>query len=121
MQGDREKCLAAGMDDYIAKPVRLEDVRGIIERWGAIASQVEPVVEPAAEGQAQAEAAPANADMPVDMERLLEFTDGSLDNLRELVTLYLNQTRQQLEQLEAAVATGSALEVRRLAHSCAGA
>jgi len=34
MQGDREKCLAAGMDDYVVKPVRIEDLRATLERWG---------------------------------------------------------------------------------------
>jgi signal transduction histidine kinase/BarA-like signal transduction histidine kinase len=34
MQGDREKCLEAGMDDYISKPVRIEDLRRTLERWG---------------------------------------------------------------------------------------
>jgi signal transduction histidine kinase len=34
MHGDREKCLATGMDDYIAKPVRIEDLRIALERWG---------------------------------------------------------------------------------------
>ena len=58
---------------------------------------------------------------PVDMERLLDFSDGSADNLRELITLYLKQTTEQLEQLTAAADAGSAPEVRRLAHSCAGA
>ncbi len=33
MQGDREKCLEAGMDDYIAKPVRAEDLQEVLERW----------------------------------------------------------------------------------------
>jgi CheY-like chemotaxis protein len=34
MQGDREKCLAAGMDDYIVKPVRIDDLKATLERWG---------------------------------------------------------------------------------------
>jgi HPt (histidine-containing phosphotransfer) domain-containing protein len=57
----------------------------------------------------------------VDMERLLDFTNGNQDDLRDLVNLYLKQTGTQVQQLTAAVQAGSASEVRRLAHSCAGA
>jgi CheY-like chemotaxis protein len=35
MQGDREKCLDAGMDDYISKPVRVDDLQAALEQWGA--------------------------------------------------------------------------------------
>ena len=137
MQGDREKCLAAGMDDYIAKPVRLEDVRAIIERWAAKAAARAPAPA-AADAPAQAAAGspvpasdrfaghPAPAppplpEAPVEMERLRELTDGNPDTLRELITLYLDQTGGQLPQLQAAVKAGQAPEVRRLAHSTAGA
>jgi len=130
MQGDREKCLAAGMDDYVAKPVRLEEVRAVMERWAAVAGKTEPgktpttgaEPQPAANAQAQSvSAATSPEDDPVDMSRLLDFTDGDQDNLRELATLYLDQTGAQIEQLKTAVQAGSPPEVRRLAHSCAGA
>jgi CheY-like chemotaxis protein/HPt (histidine-containing phosphotransfer) domain-containing protein len=133
MPGDREKCLAAGMDDYIAKPVRLEDVRAIIERWAATAARTLPP-QPAANTAADTGARPAAspdtaapptptppAEAPVELDRLRELTDGVPESLRELITLYLDQTSGQLPQLQAAVQANQPAEVRRLAHSCAGA
>jgi CheY-like chemotaxis protein/HPt (histidine-containing phosphotransfer) domain-containing protein len=133
MYGDREKCLAAGMDDYVAKPVRLEDIRAMVERWGEAATRPAPAAVAANDSQLSEDAelpgeeepgARTSADSPVppvDMSRLLEFTGGDPKDLRELVALYLSQTEEQMGQLAAAVRAGSADEVRRLAHSCAGA
>jgi CheY-like chemotaxis protein len=119
MQSDRDRCLAAGMDDYLAKPIRPEDIRRVVERWGPV------IQESRAPTAAAAAADPAPAapepDPSVDFERLLEFAEGDMTNLQELVTLYLQQTTQQLNQLRAALAAGNAAEVRRVAHSCAGA
>jgi len=55
------------------------------------------------------------------MDRLNSVIDGDVDGLRELTELYLKQTTNQLAQLEAAVRANRADEVRRVAHSCAGA
>lgn len=55
------------------------------------------------------------------MERLLDFTNSNPDDLRELITLYLTQTGEQISQLAAAIQAASPPDVRRLAHSCAGA
>jgi CheY-like chemotaxis protein len=114
MQGDREKCIAAGMDDYLAKPVRPKDVREMIERWGGnILSEARPPASAASSGQA--------TEPPVDMDRMRDLTDGNADGLRELVDMFLKQTHKQFGQIEAAIREGKADEVRRVAHSCAGA
>jgi CheY-like chemotaxis protein len=121
MPGDRDKCIAAGMDDYLAKPVRPEDMRGIVERWASAATAHAPTASQTETATATSDPSPEPHQPPVEMDRLLDFSDGSAENLRELVALYLKQTAEQLEQLTTAAQAGSAAEVRRLAHSCAGA
>ncbi len=118
MQGDREKCLAAGMDDYLPKPIRPNDIRGILERWSTeLGSRVsvQPVITPAAGPPPDVEAE------PVEMDRLMDLGGGDAESLRELMDLYIKQTTGQLAQLEAAIQANNAEEVRQVAHSCAGA
>jgi HPt (histidine-containing phosphotransfer) domain-containing protein len=66
-------------------------------------------------------AAPESSEPPVEMDRLNDLTDSNEDSIRELVDLFLKQTSQQLAQLEVAVRANKADDVRRVAHSCAGA
>ena len=117
--GDREKCLASGMDDYLVKPLRLLALQEKIETWGAVILQARtaPAAAPAEKEQTNM----SNGELLVDMDRLTELAGGGDDDLRELVDLYLKQTAEQIEKLDAAIKAGAATEVRRLAHSCVGA
>ncbi|HWF18140.1 MAG TPA: response regulator, partial [Verrucomicrobiae bacterium] len=122
MQGDREKCIASGMDDYIAKPVRPEGLRVLLERWGTRATLSEPAETPATSAGHASPAPPISGESAfIDMDRLLDFANGDRENLRELIELYLQQTAKQLTQLAAAAESRKGDDLRRVAHSCAGA
>ena len=58
---------------------------------------------------------------PVEMDRLKDLTDGSAENMRELVELFFKQTAQQLANGNRRRRRNKADDVRRVAHSCAGA
>ncbi len=137
MTGDREKCLKAGMDDYLAKPVRPEAVQAALKRWGPVVKnpsarpgpaglQPETVARPHAATPPEPQptlptAVQERAEPPVDIERLAEMAGGDEAGISELIELYFVQTSSQFEQLKAAVQANELEEVERIAHKAAGA
>jgi len=119
-QSDKENCLAAGMDDYLAKPIRPADVRSMIEKWAAPVTPAVAENKSAPAPKVETPAAPAE-EPPVDMSRMNDLTGGDPAMLNELVEMFYKQTTQQMAQIEAAVREGNATQVRHVAHSCKGA
>ena len=110
MAGDREMCLAAGMDDYVSKPIRVEALVEALER-GAAAAAIEPArPEPVA-------AAGSDLLDPAALDNLRAVVGGDDDFLVELIHTFLDDAPGLLGDLRAALAAGDAVEVRRFAHS----
>lgn len=134
MQGDREKCLSAGMDDYIPKPVRAELLEETLMRFAMNIHEgcdregwSEPQNDPhKAGGDSPGETIPLPATLElgddlVDVDRLTEFAGGGPESLDELIGLYVQQTEEQLRKLQESLKAGVPSELARIAHSCAGA
>jgi signal transduction histidine kinase/HPt (histidine-containing phosphotransfer) domain-containing protein len=118
-QTHRDECLHAGMDDFMAKPIRKEDVSTAIERWGP---EIFPqTTTTSASKPASAAATSTNEEPPVDMDRLMDLTDGNPESTRDLLELYYTQTTGQLKEIEEAVHENRPADVARVAHSCKGA
>ncbi len=110
MKGDRERCLAAGMDDYLAKPLRPEELDAVLERW---------LHTPAAPAPVEPEPEPASMAL-VDEARARVFREDYPEIVDQLIELFEDSTPPLLRELREGVAAGDAETVRRAAHKLKG-
>jgi CheY-like chemotaxis protein/HPt (histidine-containing phosphotransfer) domain-containing protein len=113
MRGDRELCLAAGMDDYITKPIRIEELQAMLERWGRPATRVtEPTSVP--------DSPPGPLDWTMLEQLALLQEEGQPDFVQEIIELYLATAPSMIVEIQQAVRQGHPDQVRQVAHSLKG-
>jgi CheY-like chemotaxis protein len=127
MKGDRERCIEAGMDDYLTKPIEPDALGRTVERWAAhLLNSRRPAKvthEPILGEPSTADDwgdGPENSDRPADLSRLRELAEGDKSVLERLINLFLEDAQQHGEKLREAVQSGDARQVESSAHRIKG-
>ena len=110
MKGDEAKCLEAGMDGYLSKPVRIDQLQNILVNWG-LAKQKELPLSP-----------PATKENVVDyqLDVLTRLFEMNPKGLRQLILLYQEEARRNLKDMEQAIKENNLQMLARTAHSLKG-
>lgn len=107
MKGDRERCLNAGMNDYLSKPIDPNELAGVIVRW---TSSKEP-----SSAKSPEQARIFKADV------LLQRLGGDTQFYDEIIDVFLQDVPKQIRTLEDAINRGDAIIIQRQAHTLKGA
>jgi len=103
MEGDQERCLAAGMNDYLAKPFKINQLCDVLKRW-----------LPKSTVEAPSDLSPIDQ-KALDNIRALQ-RKGTPDLLSNIIHMYLKNSRRLLQTLQDAVNTGDAPVMQKTAH-----
>ena len=113
MKGDAEKCLAAGMDAYVMKPIKAEELLMTVEK---LVGGGEPC-----RNKADSSASPANAQgAALDWAGLLDSWGGDREFAEELLTTFIQQLTKQHDEMVSAVSSADPQELTSAAHSLKG-
>ena len=110
MKGDREKCLAAGMDGYVSKPLRAEELYEAVEQTSSDLAR--------SEGTGPAEDRGENE--VFDRDAALSRMGGNQELLEELAALFLEQVPSLMSQLKQSIMSGDSEALERAAHKLKG-
>ena len=118
MQGDRERCLEAGMDDYLAKPVQRAELEAKLRQWVVPSSDAPPDESEQTEPSG---AAAADGGEIVDRARLDELgLFDAADEEDSLADLFAESVQVSLGQMQAAIAAGDGEALRAAGHTLKG-
>ncbi len=117
MKGDREQCLAAGMDDYIAKPLRSTELFHVVEQFSRRTTLQETA--PAAPALEAPTSRPQTEEPPFDLAEFREST-GDEKLMRKLVSIFAEDSQKYLRKAEKALIVGKAKPLYEAAHSLKG-